>query len=617
MLDSTSSFECGACRTSLGADDLFCPQCGIALFEESTTSNSHGVDGRRKRIGGSYWEATDDADDSAIQEITWGANRTGSQKKRRRRTPKKRRTWRFVFLSASVAFAIVVGGIAGRVITETESAIEKVQSQSTPPARIGDQNVRQNDAADEPQTSDLTPGSSDTSVAPSIPTLAQANEPGSEIDAPLLIDPDMPAIESNGSDTSVAQSIPTPVQANKPGSEVDAPLLIDPDMPSIEPTVEPSADGDLSVPVSSGEPVISIQDVEVESDSDAAERTTPGPFETNPASTSATESPELDSEAIVEQQLEDGLTFDTAPAVAAIQSAQSENPALVDDNDPESGGGILGAIRDKGSSLRQSAEGAAFAVGITDPEAEPVTIMIMGVDAREGSPIDIGVRPDALMVLRLDPVAGTCKGLAVPRDSWVELPGYGNSKINHALMVGGIPYQQLVVQNYLGIEIDHYALIDFTGFMKLVDSVGGVTITVPPELASPTVGAGVVRLTGEQALLHARYRGGPDGDFGRIKRQQQIMRGLIDAAGGRDLLTEATSLLSSLSDHVRSDMSIDQLAGFAKQYQSSCGASGLETRQISGDVVYGPLIDSLFNMPLSYVVSDDGIIEDSVAWLRE
>src|SRR6478752_6849697 len=112
-----------------------------------------------------------------------------------------------------------------------------------------------------------------------------------------------------------------------------------------------------------------------------------------------------------------------------------------------------------------------------------MTILLMGVDARPGEAIDAGVRPDALAVLRLDPATGSCKMLAIPRDSRVELPGYGLTKINHALAVGGIPYQELVVQNFLGISIDKYALIDFGGITELVNAVGGVPIQITESFA--------------------------------------------------------------------------------------------------------------------------------------
>ncbi len=343
--------------------------------------------------------------------------------------------------------------------------------------------------------------------------------------------------------------------------------------------------------------------------------------------TDATPTAVVDGESQAEQMMADGMNFDTGPAQTALAEADKSKfapvptptpsesglihtnaslqstPTSDDDNEDDSGGGILDGLRDAGGNIQDAAEGAAVAVGVKDPDSEPMTILVMGVDARPGQKIDIGVRPDALMVLRLDPETGSCRGLAIPRDSLVELPGYGETKINHALMLGGIPYEQLVVELYLGIDIDHYALIDFTGFEDLVDAVGGVTITVPDNLASPAVPAGTHTITGEQALRHARYRGGPDGDFGRIQRQQELIRALITSASGRDLLSEANRLLPAVEDNIRTDLSLDQLVALAQYYQGNCSVDGLTLQTIPGDVVYGPIIDPIFGLPLSYVVS--------------
>lgn len=335
----------------------------------------------------------------------------------------------------------------------------------------------------------------------------------------------------------------------------------------------------------------------------------------------------IDGETQAEQLLTGGMTFDTGPAQTALAeathraSAPTPTPSgssyLIDRTQgslqatpPSDGGsndesGIIGGLRD-------AAGGAAVAAGIKDLKLEPMTILVMGVDARPGSAIDIGVRPDALMLLRLDPAAGSCRALAIPRDSLAELPGYGETKINHALMLGGIPYEKLVVELYTGVTIDHYALIDFTGFEDLVDAVGGVTLTVPEDLASPAVPAGTHTIDGATALQHARYRGGPDGDFGRIKRQQQIMQALIATANGKDLLREANRLLPSLKDNLRTDFSIEQLVSLAKFYQSHCSGGNLQLDTIPGEVVYGPIIDPLFGLPLSYVVSDPRDVETRV-----
>ncbi|MGE3799054.1 MAG: LCP family protein [Thermomicrobiales bacterium] len=447
---------------------------------------------------------------------------------------------------------------------------------STPPPHVGDATVR-----DVFPTPDSLPGSGQSPQDTSGPAPSVENETQEDVSQQTLPAPDAPAPAANATATTSVLIA------------ADAPL---------------DNEGATATPAGS------------QSGTLASSEAAPG----------QSESP-LDGEALAEQQLAEGLTFDTAPAVAAIaqyqqQQAGSTGGATGDSTDgarveaieqEESDGGIFGSIADKGGELRDAASGAAIAAGLSEPDAEAVTILIMGVDARPGSAIDIGVRPDALMVLRLDPQSGSCRGLAIPRDSYVELPGYGMTKINHALMLGGIPYEQLVVENYLGIDVDHYALIDFTGFASLVDTVGGITIDVPADLTSPAVPAGVQTIDGETALLHARYRGGPDGDFGRIKRQQQIMRGLIAAAKGRDLLTEATRLLTGLQDHIRTDMELSELVSMAESYREICTVEGLTMAQIPGEVVYGPLIDPLFDLPLSYVVSDPAVVAQMVADLEQ
>ncbi len=242
------------------------------------------------------------------------------------------------------------------------------------------------------------------------------------------------------------------------------------------------------------------------------------------------------------------------------------------------------------------------------------TFLLMGVDARTGEAIDVGVRPDALAVLHLDN-DGSCRMLAIPRDSRATLPGYGTSKINHALAVGGIPYEIQVVEEYLGIEIDHYGLVDFAGITQIVDSVGGIEVDNPDAFAvgDQTFAAGPIALDGERALAYARYRGGSDGDFGRIEKQQQVMRAVLDRATDVNLVTFVPSSFSLLADHIRTDVGPTTIVDLGADYLDTCTASSLETRTIPGDVA--TLHDDLLQAPLSFVVSDATAIRDSVDWL--
>jgi LCP family protein required for cell wall assembly len=255
-----------------------------------------------------------------------------------------------------------------------------------------------------------------------------------------------------------------------------------------------------------------------------------------------------------------------------------------------------------------SAPGAAAPAGAEQLDPKPMTILLMGVDAREGESIDIGVRPDALAVLRLEPESGSCRLLNIPRDSRVNLPGYGFSKINHALSVGGIPYQELVVEEFLGISIDRYALIDFGGAEVLVDAVGGVTITVtePFEQNSVLFEVGERTLDGTEALAYASYRGGPDGDFGRIRRQQQLVRAILAKGPSLDPVTLVRELLPQLEDHVRTDLSPLDLLALGSKFIDTCTDETLVTMNLEGGVA--TYDDPLYGVPLSYVV----IAEDEV-----
>jgi LCP family protein required for cell wall assembly len=273
---------------------------------------------------------------------------------------------------------------------------------------------------------------------------------------------------------------------------------------------------------------------------------------------------------------------------------------------------------------------------VTQTEDGRYNILLLGGDA---GPERVGLRPDSITIASIDEDTGRTVLFGLPRNL-ADVPFPAGSPMHKAFPHGfncegcylngvntwandhadlypgdknpGITATTQAVEQITGLSINYYALIDLRGFQDLVDAVGGITITVPENLASPAVPAGTHTIDGETALRHARYRGGPDGDFGRIQRQQEIMRALIASAGGKDLLTEANRLLPPLQDHVRTDLSLEQLVSLAKYYQSNCSATGMTLDTIPGDVVYGPIIDPLFGLPLSYVVSDPKDVQTKV-----
>lgn len=265
---------------------------------------------------------------------------------------------------------------------------------------------------------------------------------------------------------------------------------------------------------------------------------------------------------------------------------------------------------------------SAAAQALTQPTAEvtpssdgAVTILMMGVDAREGEQIDIGVRPDSLSVLHINPQAKTCRVVSIPRDTRTDLPGYGQSKINHALSVGGVQYQQLVVQNTLGIEIDHFALVDFGGVVGAVDALGGVDVNNQTafELEGTSFPAGPQHLNGEQALKYSRFRGDSEGDFGRQRRQQEVIQAMLKKAGNLDAARAIPSVLTSIEGHFKTDLKVTDLITMASKYRDYCTADKIETDGLDGSVAND--FDELMEQELSFVHVTQEEIDAKVRWL--
>jgi polyisoprenyl-teichoic acid--peptidoglycan teichoic acid transferase len=244
-----------------------------------------------------------------------------------------------------------------------------------------------------------------------------------------------------------------------------------------------------------------------------------------------------------------------------------------------------------------------------------VTLLLMGVDAREGEQIDFGVRPDSLSVLHINPQANTCRVLSIPRDTRTDLPGYGQSKINHALSVGGVQYQMLVTQNLLGIEIDHFALVDFAGVVGTVDALGGVDVVNQTafEFEGVQFPAGELHLDGNEALLYSRFRGDAEGDFGRQRRQQEVVRGMLEKANGLDAARALPSMLNAIDGHFKTDLSVTDLIGMAGKYRDYCTSDKVENAGLEGTVAND--YDEMMQQELSFVIVAPEEIDARVRWL--
>jgi polyisoprenyl-teichoic acid--peptidoglycan teichoic acid transferase len=182
---------------------------------------------------------------------------------------------------------------------------------------------------------------------------------------------------------------------------------------------------------------------------------------------------------------------------------------------------------------------------------EAQTLMILGSDQRYGDK-KLGIKPrsDTIILVRLDPDKEATAVMSIPRDLKVDIPGYQNDRINAAYELGGPRLTVKTVKRLFGrpgepFKINHIVQVDFGGFRKVINKIGGVYVDIDRDyfndnssgenFATIDVDPGYQKLKGQDALDYVRYRHG-DNDLVRAARQQDFLRQVRNAAGTRRLL---------------------------------------------------------------------------------
>lgn len=151
-------------------------------------------------------------------------------------------------------------------------------------------------------------------------------------------------------------------------------------------------------------------------------------------------------------------------------------------------------------------------------------ILLIGSDSREGE----AGRADTIMVLQLDGPSKQPKLLSFMRDTLVTIPGYGENKINAAYAFGGADLVRQTLAGNFGLETNYYAKVDFRSFEKVIDTLfpSGVAINAEKDMSKNlevAIKQGQQQMNGLELLQYARFRMDEEGDFGRVRRQQQVM----------------------------------------------------------------------------------------------
>jgi LCP family protein required for cell wall assembly len=227
------------------------------------------------------------------------------------------------------------------------------------------------------------------------------------------------------------------------------------------------------------------------------------------------------------------------------------------------------------------------------------TILLLGSDNDKKFTAD-AVLTQSMILVSIDPATREVSMVSIPRDFWVPIPTYGSQKIDVAYEVGGIALARTTVEDLLGIHVDYYAWVGLDGLVQVIDSLGGVNVTVlhpildetyPDDLTGPNpyaffrlyIPAGPQHLNGTTALEYVRSRHGDlQSDFGRSARQQQVLLAIKDLATDPAMIAHIPELAASLNGAVKTDLSLPQIIQLANL------ARGISTNQIRQQVLAAP-----------------------------
>jgi LCP family protein required for cell wall assembly len=241
---------------------------------------------------------------------------------------------------------------------------------------------------------------------------------------------------------------------------------------------------------------------------------------------------------------------------------------------------------------------------------ERVTILIMGVDYRDWLEGAGAPRSDTMMLVSLDPITNQASLMSIPRDLWVEIPGFGYNRINTAyrfgesahLPGGGPALAMQTVEKWFGVPIGYYAVIDFHTFEDMIDEIGGIDVVVEERIKISAIDRhqrwlepGPQHLDGPDALAYARVRKNAGGDFGRADRQQQVVVAVLNRLVSLDMLPsliqKAPRLYQELSEGVRTNLSLEQMV------QLAWSAIKLDSDDIHRGVIGPPKMVGFYTRP--------------------
>lgn len=232
-----------------------------------------------------------------------------------------------------------------------------------------------------------------------------------------------------------------------------------------------------------------------------------------------------------------------------------------------------------------------------------VNILLIGQDARKGEGKQ---RSDSMILVTFNKSTRKIMLTSFMRDSYVYIPGYGATKLCHAYQYGGMTLLNQTLYNHYGIRVDGNVEVNFEGFEKIIDLLGGVEIELTRKEANFmnedqgfSVKKGLQTLDGEEALFYARIRH-IDSDYKRTERQRKVIMSMFEKYK-KQSLTRMLSLMEEILPYVTTDMSKDQIKGYAMELFGMIAGAEMESMRLPASGTYKDGYAQVFDIPGKYL----------------
>jgi LCP family protein required for cell wall assembly len=198
---------------------------------------------------------------------------------------------------------------------------------------------------------------------------------------------------------------------------------------------------------------------------------------------------------------------------------------------------------------------------------------------------------DSMLLLRFDPEKEKVSVLSIPRDTRVNIEGYGIRKINHANDYGGPALTAKVASELLGgVKIDRYVRVNVQGVEKLIDALGGITVNVPKDMKYNDFSQhlyidlkkGVQHLDGDKTMQFLRFRYDEFGDISRVQRQQMLMRSAVEQTLKPATIIKIPKILSVIQSHLDTNLTVRELMALSN-FASKTDRSNIQMMMLPGD----------------------------------